>query len=80
MKAAAHLAKSLGIETLRITTFDDAYYAVLDAFKKKGNTKILDEKKFYSYVGKYLPEEYQDRKDIIDAVYKSAKKAYNEQI
>jgi len=76
MKAAAHLIKNLGIESLRITTFDDAYNAVIQAFFKKGNTNITDQEKFNQYVSGFLPEQYSSRQDIINAVYKSAKKEY----
>lgn len=76
IKAAAHLIKNLGIESLRITTFDDAYNAVIQAFFKKGNTNITDQEKFNQYVSGFLPEQYSSRQDIINAVYKSAKKEY----
>ena len=76
MKAAAHLIKGLGFETVRITTFDAAFNALIQAFQKKGNTKIDNHERFVAFVARYLPEEYRDRQDIIEAIYKSAKKEY----
>ena len=61
---------------IRVTTFDDAFNAILDAFNKKGTSEITNQEKFREYVNGYLQGEYKDRKDIIDALYETTKNEY----
>lgn len=61
---------------IRFTTFDEAVDALIDAFTRKGNTKIDDEKKFVAFVNRYLPEKFQSEPIYIEAIYKAAQREY----
>lgn len=61
---------------VRVTTYDDAIDALVEVFKKKGNTKIDNEKKFTEYVNRFLRDDQKNEQHIITAIYKAAANEY----
>jgi hypothetical protein len=77
LKAARHLAMGLGMETLRITTFDDAFYEFIKVFESRGHTQIKDMDKMYSYISGFMPKGSENDRELIDYVRKSAERKFN---